>query len=110
MDIQGFEPLAPKGASNLFKTHNVTLIYMEWSELKGVLVTNVKATPYTDTVEQVMSRLVNHMEFSVFSKELGSQLYWEDRLHWSDNIFLVQKGMEKLFRITDQIPSPLKVA
>ena len=37
MDIQGYEPYGLLGAESLFTTHNVTMLYMEWAEMKKSL-------------------------------------------------------------------------
>ena len=37
MDIESYEPYALMGAENLFTIHNVTMIYMEWAEMKKSL-------------------------------------------------------------------------
>ena len=103
MDIQGFEPYAIKAGRELFKKHNVTMLYMEWAEMRNALKKpSIQSDVYVALVEDAISFLVTDLKFEVYSKETNSRLYYKDRKQWTDNVFLVQPGFK--FHVTAEFP------
>ncbi|XP_063721805.1 uncharacterized protein LOC134848335 [Symsagittifera roscoffensis] len=110
MDIQGYEPYGLLGAESLFTTHNVTMLYMEWAEMKKSLngEHKVLSTPeYQQLAERTVGKLVLERGYSVYSMDTGNILKWENRKQWANNVFLIHADVKHRFSTTKSFPQPL---
>merc|ERR1711879_391776 len=67
----------------------------------------LKQFRYCRMIEDTTHMLVQQLNYKVYSKEKGIQMYWPDRLIWTDNIFLLKHSTIN-FKVTEKFPQPFK--
>ena len=93
MDIQRYEPYAILGGTNLFRTQNVRLVFMEWEEMGNAIRNSSRYDDhYRDLILESFDFLLNEMKYEVYSHPGGWKLGWEQRSKWPQDIVLAQPG------------------
>merc|ERR1719499_1008171 len=69
----------------------------------------LKQFRYCKMIEDTTHMLVQQLNYKVYSKEKGIQMYWPDRLIWTDNIFLLKHSTIN-FKVTEKFPQPIQIS